>query len=104
MVEHINKSQAEAFEALSKVNRPYSITFGNIHGYSSGSTEEGTRVANRHKKPATLFQREMLNTQKSLRSVEKNVRELQARYPALKTVPTVPHTPSRRRRTRQPGK
>ncbi len=46
-------------------------------------------VANCHKKPAALFQREMLNTQKVYGLWKKMLRELQARYPALKTVFTV---------------
>ena len=86
VVEHINKSQAEASEALSKASALF-ITFGT--SWIFRLTEEGRVVANCHKKPATLFQREMLNTQKVYGLWKKMLRELQARYPALKTVFTV---------------
>lgn len=86
VVEHINKSQAEASKALSKASALF-ITFGT--SWIFRLTEEGRVVANCHKKPATLFQREMLNTQKVYGLWKKMLRELQARYPALKTVFTV---------------
>lgn len=86
VVEHINKSQAEASEALSKASALF-ITFGT--SWIFRLTEEGRVVANCHKKPATLFQREMLNTQKVYGLWKKMLRELQARYPDLKTVFTV---------------
>lgn len=86
VVEHINKSQAEASEALSKASALF-ITFGT--SWIFRLTEEGRVVANCHKKPAILFQREMLNTQKVYGLWKKMLRELQARYPALKTVFTV---------------
>ena len=82
VVEHINKSQAEASKASALF-----ITFGT--SWIFRLTEEGRVVANCHKKPATLFQREMLNTQKVYGLWKKMLRELQARYPALKTVFTV---------------
>lgn len=86
VVEHINKSQAEASEAMSKASALF-ITFGT--SWIFRLTEEGRVVANCHKKPATLFQREMLNTQKVYGLWKKMLRELQARYPDLKTVFTV---------------
>ena len=86
VAEHINKSQAEALKALSKASALF-ITFGT--SWIFRLTEEGRVVANCHKKPATLFQREMLNTQKVYGLWKKMLRELQARYPALKTVFTV---------------
>ena len=86
VVEHINKSQAKASEALSKASALF-ITFGT--SWIFRLTEEGRVVANCHKKPAALFQREMLNTQKVYGLWKKMLRELQARYPALKTVFTV---------------
>ncbi len=86
VVEHINKSQAKASEALSKASALF-ITFGT--SWIFRLTEEGRVVANCHKKPAALFQREMLNTQKVYGLWKKMLRELQERYPALKTVFTV---------------
>lgn len=86
VVEHINQAQAEASSILSQASTLF-VTFGT--SWIFRLTEEGRVVANCHKKPAALFQREMLNVQKVYGLWKKMLRELQARYPELKTVFTV---------------
>lgn len=86
IVEHINRSQAQAAQALAKASALF-VTFGT--SWIFRLTQEGRVVANCHKKPAPLFQREMLNVQKVYGLWKKMLRELAARYPGLKTVFTV---------------
>ncbi|WP_295728258.1 GSCFA domain-containing protein [uncultured Muribaculum sp.] len=86
VVEHINQAQAEASSILAQASTLF-VTFGT--SWIFRLTEEGRVVANCHKKPASLFQREMLNVQKVYGLWKKMLRELQARYPELKTVFTV---------------
>lgn len=82
----MNESAAEARNALQRASALI-ITFGTAWIFR---LKEGNRVvANCHKQPASLFNREMLNSTQILGLWKKILREITARYPDLKVIFTV---------------
>lgn len=82
----MNDAAAEAREALSQAS-VLIVTFGTAWIYR---LKEGNRVvANCHKQPASLFNREMLNTVQVIGLWKKILREISARYPRMKVIFTV---------------
>lgn len=86
VLEMMNSAAAEAREALKKAS-VLIVTFGTAWIFR---LKEGNRVvANCHKQPASLFNREMLNTTQVIGLWKKILREITARYPDLKVIFTV---------------
>lgn len=86
VLEMMNTSAAEARQALKNAS-VLIVTFGTAWIYR---LKDGNRVvANCHKQPAALFNREMLNVTQIVGLWKKILREIVARYPDLKVVFTV---------------
>ena len=82
----MNDAASEAREALKSASALI-VTFGTAWIFR---LKEGNRVvANCHKQPASLFNREMLNATQIIGLWKKILREIAARYPDLKVIFTV---------------
>lgn len=82
----MNDAAAEAREALQRAS-VLIVTFGTAWIFRL--KEDNRVVANCHKQPASLFNREMLNTTQIIGLWKKILREITARYPDLKVMFTV---------------
>ncbi len=86
VLRRINGSLREAREALAKAS-VLIVTFGTAWIFRL--KDSNRVVANCHKQPAALFNREMLSATQILGLWKKILREITARYPGLKVIFTV---------------
>lgn len=85
-LKRINVSADNARESLANAS-VLIVTFGTA--YIFRTTDGGRLVANCHKMPAALFERQMLDVDRIVGLWRKMMREVSARYPELKVVFTV---------------
>ncbi|MBQ8774013.1 MAG: GSCFA domain-containing protein [Muribaculaceae bacterium] len=85
-LKRINDSAEHARESLANASALI-ITFGTAYVFRM--LDDGRLVANCHKLPASLFERQMLDADRIVGLWRKMMREVSARYPRLKVVFTV---------------